>query len=90
MTNQQPALVTVLKPPFTCRVCDGRQFWERAAKLNSTGAEFLGFGWANKSARAVICAACGFIHEFTGDALELWTVEGGYPPVADAVADAAP
>jgi hypothetical protein len=40
--------------------------------LNTTGAEFFGIEWANRTATALICTDCGFVHEFLGDCLELY------------------
>ena len=63
----------VLDQPFVCRVCGGNLFWVREVKLNSTGAEFFGFAWANQSATGLICHQCGFVHEFVGTgALRTW------------------
>jgi predicted nucleic-acid-binding Zn-ribbon protein len=73
------ALVTVRGREFTCLVCGGREFGTREIKLNTTGMEFFDLGWANRSSLGVICAACGYVHEFLGDAVELWAVDGGYP-----------
>ncbi len=67
-----PRLVTVLDRPLHCVVCGGAEFWDREVKLNSTGMEFLDLGWANQSALGLICARCGFVHEFVGDAVKLW------------------
>jgi hypothetical protein len=41
-------------------------------KLNTTGAEFFGIEWTNRTATALICTDCGFVHEFLGDSLELY------------------
>jgi predicted nucleic-acid-binding Zn-ribbon protein len=73
------SLVTVLRRPFTCPVCSGREFYDRQIKLNTGTAEFFDLGWANQSALGITCATCGRIEQFVGDALELWQVEGGYP-----------
>jgi len=77
--RRSATLATLNRTPFTCRACGSPQFFDREVKLNSSGAELFGVGWANRSATGLICATCGFVHEFVGDALELWKVEGGYP-----------
>ncbi|HEY3710914.1 MAG TPA: hypothetical protein VGL64_16150 [Amycolatopsis sp.] len=46
-------LVTVRGRALRCVVCGDREFSAREVKLNSTGAEFLGLGWANRSVPAV-------------------------------------
>lgn len=71
-SKRRPALATVFDTPFTCRVCAHDEFWHREIKLNSTGMELLDLGWANTSALGLICAHCGFVHEFVGDAVQLW------------------
>jgi hypothetical protein len=34
--------------------------------------EFLGVEWANASATGLICTDCGYVHEFAGDAVQLY------------------
>ena len=33
-------------------------------------------GWANQSSLGLVHAACGYVHEFVGDAGELWEIDG--------------
>ena len=68
--------------PFTCHVCQGYLFIERENKINTTGAEFFGFGWANESATGLLCTRCGYLHSFMWATMEYWPAEGGYPPGA--------
>ncbi|HET9656770.1 MAG TPA: hypothetical protein VFP72_15565 [Kineosporiaceae bacterium] len=77
--RRQPDLATVHNKPLTCVVCGFAEFWNREVKLNSTGLELLDLGWANQSALGLICARCGYVHEFVGDAVTLWKRERGYP-----------
>jgi predicted nucleic-acid-binding Zn-ribbon protein len=77
--RRQPNLATVHNRPLRCLVCGNATFWDREIKLNSTGMELLDLGWANRSAVGLICADCGFVHEFVGDAVALWESDGGYP-----------
>lgn len=81
--RSKPKLVTVRGRALCCLVCGGREFWSREVKLNSTGAEFLDLGWANRSATGVICDACGHVHSFVGNSVEFWKVDGGYPAGAE-------
>jgi hypothetical protein len=53
-------------------------FIDREVKLNTTGAEFFGMGWANQSATGLICQVCGYVHVFAFGA-ELWDPLEGYP-----------
>jgi predicted nucleic-acid-binding Zn-ribbon protein len=55
-----------------CVICKNGQFWTREIKLNTSGMEFLDLGWANQSAQGLICTACGYVHEFLGDAITLY------------------
>ena len=45
-------------------LCQGKLFADREVKLNTSGAEFLGFGWANQSAKGLVCQRCGYVHLF--------------------------
>jgi predicted nucleic-acid-binding Zn-ribbon protein len=75
----RPRLATVRGRALQCLVCGGGEFWDREVKLNSTGMEFLNLAWANRSALGLLCARCGYVHEFVGDAVKLWDRDGGYP-----------
>jgi hypothetical protein len=55
-----------------CLVYDGREFWDREAKLNSSGIELFNLAWANQSALGLLCAGCGYVHEFVGEAVARW------------------
>jgi hypothetical protein len=77
--REYPGLATVRGRPLQCVVCGGREFWDREVKLNSTGMELLGLGWANQSALGLICAMCGYVHEFIGNAVQLWQPQHGAP-----------
>jgi hypothetical protein len=78
-SKRQPRLVTVHDRPLRCLVCGADEFWDREVKLNSTGLELFDLGWANRSALGLICATCGFVHEFLGDAVSLWKRDHGHP-----------
>jgi len=72
-------LVTVGRNPFTCHVCQGRVFSDREVKLNTSGMELLGLGWANQSATGLVCHGCGYVHLFLSRILEMWKPGHGYP-----------
>ncbi|MEZ0067814.1 hypothetical protein ABIA32_003830 [Streptacidiphilus sp. MAP12-20] len=57
---------------ITCGFCRGGIFRSREVKLNSSGMEFLGLGWANESVTALICWGCGQVQMFANDDLELY------------------
>ncbi len=81
--GKRPDLATVRGRAMRCLVCAGPGFWKREIKLNSTGAEFLGLAWANQSALGLVCADCGYVHEFVGREVELWDSKRGYPAGAE-------
>lgn len=55
-----------------CIFCQGDEFREREVKLNSSGMEFMNFGWANESANGLICWNCGYVHLFVNRDLKLY------------------
>lgn len=55
---------TVNGKPLLCLVCQHDQFKEREALLNTSVATFFDLDWANRKAKCIICAECGFIHWF--------------------------
>ena len=65
--------------PLRCLVCQGSLFADREIKLNTSGMEFLGMEWANRSGTALICDNCSFVHTFADAQLELWAPDRGYP-----------
>ncbi|WP_156969732.1 DNA-binding protein [Knoellia subterranea] len=61
---------TVAGRALTCRHCDGTRFGVRRIKLNTSGAEFFGFAWANRESLGFICDGCGCIEEFLEGVIE--------------------
>jgi hypothetical protein len=72
-----PLAATVNGQVFRCLVCRGGLFSTRSVKLNTAGMEFFDLAWANKSSLGLICHNCGYLHEFLGDAVEVWDSETG-------------
>jgi len=77
MSAFAPLVATINGQVFRCLVCQGGLFTSRNIKLNTTGMEFFDLAWANKSSLGVICSNCGYVHEFLGDAIELFDSETG-------------
>jgi hypothetical protein len=79
--SRSPSLVTVgpQRAPLYCLICRGQLFTDREIKLNTSGMEFLGMEWANRSGTALICDGCSFVHTFADKGFELWDASGGYP-----------
>ncbi|WP_029291494.1 hypothetical protein [Cellulomonas sp. HZM] len=68
MANQSARGIHVLDKPFTCHVCGGAAFFQREVKLQTTGMTFFDLDWLNRSADGAVCASCGYVHLFAGDA----------------------
>lgn len=49
---------------LTCPVCGHDRFWFRTTLMNTRGATFLGFDWANKEAENYVCGQCGYVMWF--------------------------
>jgi hypothetical protein len=77
--SRSPKLVTVgpQRVPLYCLVCRGQLFTAREIKLNTSGMEFLGMEWANRSGTGLICDTCGFVHTFASNEFELWEPSEG-------------
>ena len=50
-----------------CPVCGNSYFWERSTLMNTPGATFFGFDFANKQAKNYICDECSYIFWFYED-----------------------
>ena len=59
-----PGRYTVLDRALTCAICMNDTFVERSVLLNTFRMLLLEMGWADKSATALICTKCGYIHWF--------------------------
>jgi hypothetical protein len=46
----------------------------RISEGDHDGAEFFGIEWTDRTAMALICTNCGYVHEFLGGSLELYDV----------------
>jgi predicted RNA-binding Zn-ribbon protein involved in translation (DUF1610 family) len=49
---------------LVCPICGKTHFWTRTTLMNTRGATFLGFDWANNEAENYICDNCGYIMWF--------------------------
>lgn len=47
-----------------CPVCGNNQFWHRTTLMNTKGASFFGFDWANKEADNYVCSECSYVMWF--------------------------
>lgn len=51
-----------------CPTCGGARFWSRRSVLNTRGATFFGFDWANRGIVNLVCADCTRIVSFHDEA----------------------
>jgi len=61
---QEASKYEIMGKPLVCPVCDHDEFWTRETLMNTAGASFLGFDWANKAAKNYICDQCGYVFWF--------------------------
>ena len=57
-------MVEIAGAVLSCSHCKNQKFHKDTRLLNSAGASFLGFDWANKQATIYICDNCRMIHWF--------------------------
>ncbi len=62
--NRQGKPVEIMGRPLICPICGESDFCERETLMNTAGATFLGFEWANKAATNYICDHCGYVYWF--------------------------
>jgi hypothetical protein len=62
--SPEPTSVEIHGRELKCLVCENDAFHRREAQLNTAGASFFGFDWANASGVCYVCARCGYIHWF--------------------------
>lgn len=72
MFKRKPVVAEVAGRQVTCLVCGQGEFIDRPIQLNTAAAELFDLAWANRSATGLICTTCGYVHEFLGDALQLY------------------
>lgn len=61
---KDPQPVIVEGRELQCEICSHGLFFEREAQLNTAAASFFNLDWANRTARCLVCAKCGYIHWF--------------------------
>lgn len=64
MNNKEAVEVIKLGKKLVCPVCEYDKFWTRATLMNTRGASFFNFDWANKTAKNYICDQCGYVYWF--------------------------
>lgn len=62
--NRQVKAIEIKGNQLVCPICGGETFWERETLMNTAGATFLGFEWANKAATNYVCNDCGYVYWF--------------------------
>ena len=52
---------------LVCPICGGKKFFERKTLMNTVGATFMGWDWANPEAINFVCEDCSYIYWFMQD-----------------------
>ncbi|SES87690.1 hypothetical protein SAMN05660297_00816 [Natronincola peptidivorans] len=60
MSKHEEKLIVEGKEIF-CPICGYDKYWTRETLMNTAGASFLGFDWANKAAMNYVCNQCGYV-----------------------------
>ncbi|SHK04271.1 hypothetical protein SAMN02745975_03513 [Geosporobacter subterraneus DSM 17957] len=55
---------TIQGNPLKCPICGHNEFWFRETLMNTRGATFFGFEFANKQAQNYVCDRCGYVMWF--------------------------
>ena len=64
MAEEEPQEVSKYGHKLTCTVCEHGRFWSRRTLMNTKGATFFGFDWANREAVNYVCERCGYVFWF--------------------------
>ena len=68
MSKNSGQTITIKGNKLECVICKHDQFLENKFMLNTSGATFFGFDWANENAINYICGNCGHILWFSSQA----------------------
>ena len=52
---------TINGSQLVCPICKHTKFWTRRTLMNTRGASFMNFDWANKEADNYVCDSCGYV-----------------------------
>lgn len=55
-------------PTLACPICKGRDFETRRGVMDTRGASFFGFTWANRGSTEFICRSCHYVMTFADPA----------------------
>jgi len=64
MANKEAQEHEIKGNKLICPICSHKEFWTRETLMNTPGATFLGFDFANKQAKNYICDNCSYIMWF--------------------------
>ncbi|SDJ95242.1 hypothetical protein [Natronincola ferrireducens] len=64
--NKDEEKLVVEGKEILCPICGHDKYWTRETLMNTAGASFLGFDWANKAATNYVCHQCGYVLWFLG------------------------
>jgi ribosomal protein S27AE len=61
MANKDLDVYSIGENKIVCPICGSDKFWHRTTLMNTAGATFFGFDWANKEADNLVCGSCGYV-----------------------------
>ncbi|MEW6623329.1 MAG: hypothetical protein AB1420_09410 [Bacillota bacterium] len=64
MSKNKAQQYVVAGKKLICPICEHDEFWTRQTLMNTAGATFFGFDWANRAADNYICDKCGYVFWF--------------------------
>ena len=64
MAAKEAMRITIKRSELVCPICRGDKFWTRETLMNTAGATFFNFEWANKAATNYVCDSCGYVYWF--------------------------
>ncbi len=59
--SKEAKVYEVMGRKLKCPICEYGKFWTRTTLMNTAGATFFGFDWANKEAQNYVCGQCSYI-----------------------------
>jgi hypothetical protein len=71
--QSEPVRAALGDAPLHCLFCGSDAFWHRQIEIRPSGGGLADHGWANDPADALLCTECGFVHQFHGRDVTVWT-----------------
>jgi hypothetical protein len=72
-STTEPVYAAIGDTQVSCLFCSGDTFRHHQVEMRPGGPGQADLGWANDPADALICSECGYVHQFHGRELTLWS-----------------